>query len=287
MAAGAVAGGAAGAFLQNKNAGDRAGQGRDRAENRGENRGDRQGNRTENRGNRQENRAASRPDRIENRGQRTEQRSSRRDEVRNQFRDHHPRYDFWRDHPHAARWRWNRPYRWATWGAIAGFFPWGWGSSVSYNYGDNVYYEGDEVYYGDEAVATTEEYAEQAQDLAASAPEVDDSADWMTLGVFAITQDGEASGAPPTLFVQLAVNKQGIIAGTFQNTADGESKEVEGMIDQKSQRSAWALAGTSWPIMETGIANLTEDTAAALVHFENGETQQWLLVRLEEPKEGS
>jgi len=188
---------------------------------------------------------------------------------------------------HAARWRWNRPYRWATWGAIAGFFPWGWGSSVSYNYGDNVYYEGDEVYYGDEAVATTEEYAEQAQDLAASAPEVDDSADWMTLGVFAITQDGEASGAPPTLFVQLAVNKQGIIAGTFQNTADGESKEVEGMIDQKSQRSAWALAGTSWPIMETGIANLTEDTAAALVHFENGETQQWLLVRLEEPKEGS
>jgi hypothetical protein len=36
--------------------------------------------------------------------------------------------------------------------------------------------------------------------------------------------------------------------------------------------------------METGIVNLTEDTAPALVHFEDGQTQQWLLVRLEEPK---
>jgi hypothetical protein len=36
--------------------------------------------------------------------------------------------------------------------------------------------------------------------------------------------------------------------------------------------------------METGIANLTKDTAPVLVHFEDGQTQQWLLVRLEEPE---
>lgn len=135
-------------------------------------------------------------------------------------------------------------------------------------------------------MATSDEYAEQAQTLAASAPEVDDAADWMTLGVFAITEDGESSGSPPTLFVQLAVNKQGVIAGTFSDTASDKTQPVEGMIDQKSQRSAWAIAEKSWPIMETGISNLTEDTAPALVHFENGQTQQWLLVRIEEPKEG-
>ena len=33
------------------------------------------------------------------------------------------------------------------------------------------------------------------------------------------------------------------------------------------------------------MQNLTEDEAPALLHFENGETQQWLLVRLEEPDE--
>ena len=35
--------------------------------------------------------------------------------------------------------------------------------------------------------------------------------------------------------------------------------------------------------METGIGNLTKDTAGALVHFANGDTQQWLLTRLNDP----
>jgi len=38
-----------------------------------------------------------------------------------------------------------------------------------------------------------------------------------------------------------------------------------------------------WPIMETGIPNLTKDDAPALIHFADGQTQQWLLVRLEDP----
>jgi hypothetical protein len=228
--------------------------------------------------------AGSRPDRIDNRGQRTQQRTSRRDEVRGQFKDHHPRHDFWRDHPHAARRRWTRPYRWATWGAVAGFFPWGWSNASTYSYGENIYYDGDEVYYGDNAVASTEQYAQQAQTLVESAPEEDEAVEWLSLGVFAITQDGEASGPPPTLFVQLAINKQGIIAGTFENTATEKAQPVEGMVDQKTQRTAWGIEGQQWPIMETGISNLTEDTAPALVHFEDGQTQQWLLVRLEEPE---
>jgi len=39
--------------------------------------------------------------------------------------------------------------------------------------------------------------------------------------------------------------------------------------------------------METGIYNLTKDDAPALLHFEDGQTQQWLLVRLDDPKEGA
>ncbi len=35
--------------------------------------------------------------------------------------------------------------------------------------------------------------------------------------------------------------------------------------------------------METGISNLTQDKAPALVHFEDGQTRQRLMVRLEEP----
>ena len=39
--------------------------------------------------------------------------------------------------------------------------------------------------------------------------------------------------------------------------------------------------------METGIFNLTKESAPTLVHFADGQTQQWLLVRLEEPQEAA
>jgi hypothetical protein len=61
-------------------------------------------------------------------------------------------------------------------------------------------------------------------------------------------------------------------------------QSIEGMVDKKTQRTAWTVVDQSRPIMETGINNLTEDSAPALVHFADGQTQQWLLVRLEEPE---
>jgi hypothetical protein len=193
---------------------------------------------------------------------------------------------FWTDHPNWAAWRINRPYRWATWGALTGWVGYGASEPAYYNYGENVYYQDDAVYSGDQQVATADEYAQQAEDLAASAPEkAPDESEWMPLGVFAVTQDGQKSGAEPTLFMQLAISKEAIISGTLSNKATGETQTLEGMADKKSQRAAWGVAGKQRPIMETGISNLTQDTAPALVHFADGETQQWLLVRLEEPKQ--
>ena len=228
--------------------------------------------------------AGNRPDRVENRTQLVDNRHERRDEVRGQFHDHHPRYDFWKDNPNWARWRLNRPYRWATWGAITGWFAWTSSEPTYYSYGDNVYYEGDSVYYGDKEVASSQEYAEQAQTIATSAPEPTDDAEWLPLGVFAITQDGQASGPAPTIFLQLAVSKEGVIAGTVTNTETDDAQAIEGMVDKKTQRSAWVVQGKESPIMETGIVNLTKDEAPALLHFADGQTQQWLLVRMEEPE---
>ena len=110
-----------------------------------------------------------------------------------------------------------------------------------------------------------------------------DEVQWLPLGVFAMA-DKDGSVEDSTLFMQLAISKEGIIAGTFQNTATDKSVEVEGTIDSKSQRAAWGPVDGSWPIMETGIYNLTENEAGALLHFEDGQTQQWTLVRLDEPE---
>ena len=229
----------------------------------------------------------NRAGRVENRQELQGNRQQRRDEVRNQVAENHPRLDFWSDHPDWAAWRINRPYRWATWAALGGWIGYGAGEPTSYAYGENVYYEGDQVYYGDQAVATADQYAEQADAIAASAPQTKpESSEWLPLGVFALTQDGQASGVEPTLFMQLAISKEGVIAGTFKNMATGQVQTLEGMADKKSQRVAWCVAGQQRPIMETGISNLTQDSSPVLIHFADGQTQQWLLVRLPEPKQG-
>ncbi|MEX1039991.1 MAG: hypothetical protein WDZ51_05145 [Pirellulaceae bacterium] len=156
---------------------------------------------------------------------------------------------------------------------------------MSYDYGENVYYEDGSVYYGDQPVATEEEYAAQAEAIAASAPEAPaEQGEWMPLGVFALTQDGQASGPEPTMFLQMVISKQGVLAGTFNNTATNSTQTIEGMVDKASQRAAWNIVGKTRPIMETGVFSLTQDSAPTLIHFEDGTTQQWLMVRLDDPQ---
>ena len=195
--------------------------------------------------------------------------------------------NFWSGYPGYARWRINRPYRWATWAALTGWVAYGWSDPVYYYYGDNVYYEGDTVYYGDQAYCSATEYTQQAEQIVASAPETDpEQGEWMSLGVWALTQDGQATGPEPTMFLQMVVSKEGVISGTFNNAATDTTQAIQGVVDKKSQRAAWTVVDQSRPLMETGIYNLSEDQAPALIHFADDQTQQWLMVRLEEPEEG-
>ena len=85
------------------------------------------------------------------------------------------------------------------------------------------------------------------------------------------------------MYIQLAVSKEGILSGTYQNTATDSSAALEGMVDKDTQRAAWSVVDKQWPVMETGIYNLTESETSILVHFSEDQTQQWLLVRLDDP----
>jgi hypothetical protein len=238
-----------------------------------------------------QNYAQSRPSRIDNIEQRQDWRQDHCDDIHDYWQANNGYFDDWFD----GNW-WNNglidsPYVpnfafWtaAAWGGLSNWVEYGWSEPVYYNYGENVYYEDGSVYYGDQPIATEEEYAQQAEAIAASAPESPAAAeDWMPLGVFAVTSDGQPSGVEPTMFLQLAVSKQGVISGTFQNTATKGVHAIEGMVDKQTQRAAWTTVGKSRPLMETGIGNLTKDTTPTLVHFADGTTQQWLLVHLEEP----
>ena len=261
----------------------------DNRQNRTDNRVDRRDNVGDTRQDRRENVGDTRQDRRENvsdnRQGRVDQRRDRANDVRNDFANNHPRRDFWNDHPRAARW--NRPYRWSTWGALTGWFAWGTGTSAAYyDYGGNVYHDEQNVYYGDNAVASTEQYAEQAIGLAdvgaQAVEETPDETEWMSLGVFALTHEEKGD---PTMFFQLAVTKDGTIAGTYYNSSTKQSKPVQGAVDKTTQRAAWSVGDKRDTVVETGIYNLTEPESAALLHFGTEKTQTWLLVRLEEPAE--
>jgi hypothetical protein len=239
--------------------------------------------------------ADHRPNRIPDQGQWNQWRDNHANQINNfwnnSWRDHDDWFnnDWWNDHRH-NRWVFDGDvnwWAWAAWPAFTTWFPWGWTQPYYYNYGypDSVYYVDNTVYYGDQPVATAEQYAYQAEQIATSIPQdvTPAKSDWLPLGVFAVTNDGQPSGADPTMFLQLTVSKQGIIAGTFQDTTTGAVKSIEGMVDKESQRAAWTEVGKTRPLMETGLNNLTQDKAPALVHFADGSTQQFLLVRLAKP----
>ncbi len=253
-------------------------------------RGDRQSVRVENRG---DLRSSLADGRGERRTVRQQQLGEHADHIRDGLHDHydhdHLFDDFWSNNPQAHYRFHQNPvfWTWASFSTVSAFMPWNWGNAATYDYGSggNVYYEGDTVYADGEEIPA-EEYAAQAEEIVTTVPEVEnpDEMDWLPLGVFALTRDSE-SDAVPNMFIQLAISKEGIIAGTYQNKTTDQTQSVEGMVDQESQRAAWTIVGKNTPILETGISNLTQNETSVLVHFEDGQTQQWLMVRIEKPED--
>ncbi len=156
-----------------------------------------------------------------------------------------------------------------------------------YDYGTTIIYEGDTVYQDGQKVGSAEQYYEQAETLASTGQPAQDEAapnadDWLPLGVFAVTREGESQTS--RLF-QLAINKKGIIRGNYEDTLAGNVEPINGSVDKKTQRVAWTIGDNKTIVIETGLSNLTMDEAPALVHFSADNSEQVLLVRLQEPEE--
>jgi hypothetical protein len=174
-------------------------------------------------------------------------------------------------------------WRWATASAITGWVVYRWTTPIYYTYGrgGNVYYENNVVYVNGQEYGPAEQYYNEASQLAVVPEEHAGDQEWMPLGVFALTAEGVNA---TSMYIQLAVSKNAVIGGTFYNESTGATHPVEGMVDEKTQRAAWkAVDGTNANVvMETGLYNLTQDQAPVLVHFGPEQTQNALLVRLEE-----
>ena len=94
----------------------------------------------------------------------------------------------------------------------------------------------------------------------------------------------QADDKNATQFVQLAVDKQGIISGEYYNATTDQTEKLAGAVDKKTQRAAWTVADRKTTVYEVGIANLTKDETTMLIHYGTDKTQQWVLVRIPEPQ---
>lgn len=232
------------------------------------------------------------------------------DRVRNDWgrydRDRLPyRYGWWAGYggnnwpgffPYSySRWR-DRPYYWWGWtpaGRLTSWLVFGWDRPRywDYGYGNNIWYDDGYVYYDGDRYLPVNEYYQQCYDLAHSVPQISqqeaENMDWAPLGVFAAARNSQDADAGDTS-LQLAVNKDGVISGTYFSTKNNEVHPVMGMVDDHNKRAAFAFADGTQPktVFETSIFNLTKSETTMMVHRgpNENDTEVWHLVRIEQPE---
>jgi hypothetical protein len=223
---------------------------------------------------RQENVRAALPQKFQ--GQR--QTASR---VGDNVRRNHPNYQDWFSPAFNARHNFTPSYnlrgngwRGRGWGDLNSWLGYGWTSPYYYDYGYPVDLSADyENDYGPSVDGN--QYAEDQ-----APPSSEDQ--WLSLGVFAAGRN-EAQAAYSDLFVQMAVDKQGDLAGTYYNATTDQTHALDGYVDQKTQEAFWRLSDKpDAPLMSTGIFNLTQDVLPVTVAFSSSNEQNWVLVRVNE-----
>ena len=108
-----------------------------------------------------------------------------------------------------------------------------------------------------------------------------DKLEWLPLGVFALCKSEEGD---PTMFLQIAISREGIVAGSFANTTNNENLSVQGGADRESTRLAVTIGNQDDVVVETGLYSVTEQQASALVHYQDGTRENWLLVKMPDPQ---
>lgn len=202
------------------------------------------------------------------------------------FNDH---WGWWDHHHHGYPWYWwtyARPTRLWTW------FDYGWSTPYYWDYGpgEYIYYDDGYVYVNGEQYQPAPVYYENTVELVEQVPTITEEVavekEWLPLGVFAVTREGQAEAE---VLVQLAITQDGLIGGTVHVQASGVTFPIEGTVEKETQRAVWSYTDdrNQRVIMETSVFNLTQPDATGLVQYSPDNIQVIELVRLEPPEEAT
>jgi hypothetical protein len=101
---------------------------------------------------------------------------------------------------------------------------------------------------------------------------------WLTLGAYTLrTSDGDQG----TRILELAVDKQGRVRGSYFDMITNATQNVFGMIDQNTQQARWSLETNRQLTFVTTLDQLTQPQGVVNVKLPGGRVQQWQLVRME------
>lgn len=122
-----------------------------------------------------------------------------------------------------------------------------------------------------------------AQQETAQSDDNDPANQWMPLGTFAVLSDPKQTSSH--LVMQLAMNKKGVIRGNIYNQVTDKVQQLEGAVDNQTQRVAFRITGDKDNTIECGLWNLTQESLPILVHEGKDKTLTRTLIRLSDPKD--
>jgi hypothetical protein len=141
----------------------------------------------------------------------------------------------------------------------------------------NLTFKNDVIYVTGVAISSYADFVASARKLANSGAQGSSTGTgWSPLGTFALSTSLKTKKAPHAL--QLAVDKNGNIGGTYVNWPEGTVQAIHGKVDPKTQRVAFNLGDHI--TVETGLANFAADQTRLWAHLPNLHSQTWLIARM-------
>jgi hypothetical protein len=188
-------------------------------------------------------------------------------------------------------WGWGNPWNIATWGTTAAWLGLGAAAPAWGGYGptNTTIYDtdNDDLNAPDsqlaggqnlspEALAKESAAARTLAAKGATEPANDDK--FMPLGIFTLAPENQTEASA---MLQLAVSKQGVLRGSYYDLLSDVNHPIRGSVDKQSQRVAWTFGPQGKVTFQTALPVLTEPSGPVAVHYENGQTRQWVLARYE------
>ena len=92
---------------------------------------------------------------------------------------------------------------------------------------------------------------------------------------------GGSGGRGRARVIQLAVSREGIVRGSQFDTLTEDTANVQGAVDKKSLRIAWTIGSKTGAVFEAALGDLTKPQSSVTVHFPDGKSAAWEMVRIE------